>query len=104
MPFVQIQKKNEGEGEDLPDHDDNHDSDYDRYINRDITVEKPLVNQLIKRGRGRLKGLKNKPKFINNADSQFLISKEHVDLDLSLKLRKEDKITAAGLPFEESDR
>ena len=97
-------EENENEGEDLPDHDDNHDSDHDRYINRDITAEEPPVNQSIKRGRGRPKESKNKPKSINNADGQFLISKEHADLNLSLKLRKEGKITAAGLSFEESDR
>ena len=37
-------EEDEGEGEDLPDHDDNHDSDHDRYINRDIIAEEPPVN------------------------------------------------------------
>ena len=37
-------EEDEGEGEDLPDHDDNHDSNHDRYIDRNITAEEPPVN------------------------------------------------------------
>ena len=39
-----------------------------------------------------------------NEDSQFMTSKEQADQELSLKFRKEGKITDLGAPFEASDK
>ena len=62
-----------------------------------------------KRGRGRPKGSRNKPKtHFNNAEEDFsavfLSNKEKEDRELSLQLRNEGKITTPGQPFEASDQ
>jgi hypothetical protein len=51
-----------------------------------------------RRGRGRPKGSKNKPK------QTFLTRKEQDDYDLAIRLRLDRKITAPGKPFEESTK
>lgn len=51
-----------------------------------------------RRGRGRPKGSKNKPK------QTFLTRKEQDDYDLAIRLRLDRKITTPGKPFEESTK
>jgi hypothetical protein len=72
----------------------------------------------VKRGRGRPKGSKNRPKVLQDAVQYrqantvpcsssygaFITAKEEADLQLSKQLRAEGKITTAGAPFEESTR
>jgi hypothetical protein len=54
----------------------------------------------IKQGRGRPKGLKNRPK----TTPTFIISKEKVDIELAHQLRTAGKITTPGKLFEASDK
>ena len=65
-------------------------------------------SQPIKRGRGRPKGSKNKIHCTEDDETElpmsFITGKEQADHELSLKLRKEGRITTLGLPFEASDR
>ena len=69
-----------------------------------IRIDQPVrPDQPVKRGRGRPKGSKNKPKPSRDEDS-FVTGKEQADQELSLKLRNEGKITTPGAPFEASDR
>ena len=66
--------------------------------------EEPVV----RRRRGRLPGLKNKPKVVQVAQPQvniaFLLAKEKSDIDLSIKLRSEGIITTDRAPFNASTK
>jgi hypothetical protein len=78
--------------------DENNDSDYE-----------PTADITVKRGRGRPKGSKNKPKTTpatmnGPATETFLSAKEEQDRKLSLALRQQGKITTPGEPFEASDK
>jgi hypothetical protein len=73
----------------------------------------PDEPQPVRKKRGRPLGSKNKPKAmgIDTAmmtgtvmTTAYLSAKEQADHELSLRLRKEGKITAAGAPFELSDK
>jgi len=78
--------------------DRDNDSDYN-----------PTADVTVKRGRGRPKGSKNKPKATPAATDRpttetFLSAKEEQDHKLSLTLRQQGKITTPGEPFEASDK
>jgi hypothetical protein len=105
--------------------ENDHDED-DPEIEDDVRREQPIV----RRGPGRPKGSKNKPKIVHFAEDEnettedrdfddcfitalndrteltmtFMSSKEESDQQLALKLRQEKKITTPGEPFELSDK
>ena len=56
---------------------------------------------VLKRGRGRPRGSKNKPRTEQEA---FLTAKEQGDLDLSIQLRLNGTITEPGPPFQATDK
>jgi len=91
---------------------DNEDGDDDAEDTRDAdwTPDEP---EPVKRKRGRPPGSKNKPKAMDidtaimtstTMSTAYLSTKEQTDFELSLRLRKEGKITTAGEPFEMSDK
>jgi hypothetical protein len=67
-----------------------------------------VIHQPAKRERGRPKKSKNKIRHTNNDKANFSMSfitgKKRADQKLSLKLRKQSKITTPGTPFEASDK
>jgi hypothetical protein len=92
-----------------------------------IEVQTPLPPSMpIRRGRGRPRGSKNKPRneamfeemidpghtddnskyelFVDMDVEAFLTAKEEADLELATKLRKSGIIKTPGMPFQESDR
>lgn len=76
----------------------------------------PLVSPPPRRGRGRPKGSKNRPKdAVRNVhegsleeepqdDETFVTAKEEADFELSKQLRAKGKITTTGAPFEASTK
>jgi hypothetical protein len=107
-------------------HPENDPDEDDPEIEDDVRREQPIV----RRGPGRPKGSKNKPKIVHFAEDEnettedrdfddcfitalndrteltmtFMSSKEESDQQLALKLRQEKKITTPGEPFELSDK
>ena len=72
----------------------------------DIGDNTIVVDYTARRGRGRPKGSKNRPRsilFSDPIDEALLTAKEQTDLALSAKLRRNGTITTSGKPFEASD-
>ena len=102
----------------VADHDDDGQPDREEEDHGDADWI-PDRSQPARKRRGRPPGSKNKPKIANPQQEEqgvdeammasttltiaYLTTKEHVDHDLAIQLRKEGKITAAGAPFEQSD-
>ena len=74
---------------------------------RDWEPPESIESPPLRRGRGRPKGSKNRPKVQNiddSIDSAFISAKEASDLELCLQLRATGKITTPGSPFEASTK
>jgi hypothetical protein len=98
------------ESTEIPADDDDEGDDAEDTRDADWT---PDELQPVKKKRGRPVGSRNKPKDMNIDTAMmtstmmsvaYLSTKEQTDYELSLRLRKEGKITTAGAPFEMSDK
>ena len=104
----------------LSDHDDLSEEEGDDADDVDDFIperDPEPTNMPVKRGRGRPKGSKNKPKNVVNWQEAFvqffpdpdcsemmLSEKEYHNMELANKLRAEGKIDGQGKPFETSDQ